>query len=311
MSLRNILVLLIAIAAAGLTAFYANNWLNAERAAMQANAPIEQKIQPTTQVLIAGKELKAGQFVRADHLKWQPWPEDALNDEYVVDTDHKIAEYVGSVVRNRIAPGQPITSSLVVHSGDRGFLAAVLSPGGRAVSVPVNATSGISGFIFPGDNVDLLLTSRFSTSTGKGEDRETRFVTNTVLHGIRVLAIDQKTESEDGEVNPAKTVTLEVTPKQAEKVAVSMAMGTLSLSLHSLARLENSDLKVGELKAGSAKLNETSAGLSKSANVAGQVATRGRYTLDSEVNSLVGRKTAKKKSGRRKVTILRGDKKAE
>jgi len=311
MSLRNILLLLVAITAAGLTAFYANNWLNAERAAMRAVVPVEQKIQPTLQILVADKELTAGKFVRADHLKWQPWPEDALNDEYVIDTEHKIAEYVGSVVRNRIAPGQPITSSLLVHPGDRGFLAAVLIPGARAVSVPVNATSGISGFIFPGDKVDLLLTSRFSMASADGQDREARYVTNTVLNGIRVLAIDQKTESKDGEINPAKTVTLEVTPKQAEKVAVSMAMGTLSLSLHSLALLGNGDQQAGVAMVDHATSSEATSGPLKLGNVTAQMTKRGHYTLDSEVNSLVGKKIRKRTSARRKVTVLRGDKKAK
>ena len=288
MSLRNILILLVAIGAAGLTAFYANSWISSERAAMRANVPLEQKAQPTTQILVADKELTSGQFVRADHLKWQNWPEEGLNEEYALKSVRKVEEFVGAVVRNSITPGQPITDGLVVHPGDRGFLAAVLGPGARAVSVPVNATSGISGFVFPGDKVDLLLTSRFSTKNSRGEER-VRYVTRTVLSGIRVLAIDQKTESEDGEVNPAKTVTVEVTPKQAEKVAIGMAMGSLSLSLQSLARVENED--GGE-------------------KVVTKKTKKGRdYTLDTDVNSLIAGAPAKRNSSSRsKVTVLRGDK---
>ena len=292
MSFRNILILLVAIGAAGLTAYLANNWIKSERAAMRASAPVEQKIQATTQILIADKELKSGHFVRAEHLKWQPWPEDALNDDYALKTERKVEDFVGAVVRTLITPGQPITDRLVVHPGDRGFLAAVLGAGARAVSVPVNATSGISGFVFPGDRVDLLLTSRFSRKNSRGEER-TRYVTRTLLTGIRVLAIDQKTESKEGEVNPAKTVTLEVSPKQAEKVAIGMAMGTLSLSLQSLARVED------EL---------TDATEEEKAAIEKKKKKRRDYTLDTEVNALIAGAPAKKKSSGSKVTVLRGDK---
>ena len=287
MSFRNILILLVAISAAGLTAYYANTWLRAERAAMQASAPVAQQVSSTIEILVADKELTAGQFVRADHLKWQPWPEDALNDDYVLKTEHKIEDYVSTVVRNLITPGQPITKRLVVYPGDRGFLAAVLGPGRRAVSVSVNATSGISGFIFPGDKVDLLLTSRFTTKNSRGEAQD-RYVTRTLLTALKVLAIDQKTETKDGEVNPAKTVTLEVSPKQAEKVAIGMAMGTLSLSLQSLAVAEDGPLK--------------------HESVDGKAKKKRDYTLDTEVNSLIYGSPTRKKSATKKVTVLRGDK---
>ncbi len=281
MSLRNILILFVAIAAAGLTAYYANTWLSAERAAMQANAPVEQEVTPTSKILVADKELTAGQFLRADNLKWQPWPDSAMNDGYVLESERKLEDYVGAVVRNLITPGQPITDGLVVHPGDRGFLAAVLGPGARAVSVAVNATSGISGFIFPGDRVDLLLTSRFSSRDGEDE-AQSRYVTRTLLTALKVLAIDQKTESKNGEVSPAKTVTLEVTPKQAEKVAIGMAMGTLSLSLQSLAREEDS--------------------------IARKTTEGPGYTLDTEINSLIAGGSSIKKPAGIKVTVLRGDK---
>ena len=290
MSIRNILILLVAIGAAGLTAFYANNWINAERAAMRASTPVRQKVQRTARILIAAKELQAGDFVRAEHLKWQPWPEQAINQEYALEADRELEDFVGAVVRNLITPGQPVTDRMVVHAGDRGFLAAVLGPGGRAVSVSVNATSGISGFIFPGDRIDVLLTSRFNAKNSSGED-QSRYVTRTLLTGLRVLAIDQKTENRDGEVSLAKTVTLEVNPKQAEKIAIGMAMGTLSLSLQSLARVEGSEGDGTDDK--------------------GQTSKDPGYTLDTEVNSLLAGTPPALSTEMQtisKVTVLRGDK---
>ncbi|NQU56200.1 MAG: Flp pilus assembly protein CpaB [Rhodospirillales bacterium] len=284
MTLKNIILLLIALGTAGMTAMLANNWIISERAALMALQPAGQTIQQDTQVLIVRDNLKAGNFVRQENLKWQNWPEDGVAEEYVVKGSREAKEFVGAVVRNAITPGQPMTDTLVVHPGERGFLAAVLGIGNRAVSVPVNATSGISGFIFPGDRVDLILTSKFNSKDADGKVLN-RFVTKTLLTGLRVLAIDQKTESKNGEVSPAKTVTIEVTPKQAEKVAIGMAMGSLSLSLQSLARDEN--------------------------NMDGSVAIKpaeknGRgFTLDTEVNAMVAG-LVKRGGKNRTVNVLRG-----
>lgn len=285
MTFKNILLLFVAFSVAGLTAFMANNWIDAERQAMLANQSTVPVSQSVSQVLVVQDNLKAGNFVRAENLKWQSWPENGLAESYALKGKRNIKDFVGAVVRNAIISGQPITDDLVVHPGDRGFLAAVLGIGNRAVSVPVNATSGIAGFIFPGDRVDLILTSKFNSKGADGKSL-TRYVTNTLLRGIRVLAIDQKTESKNGEVNPAKTVTMEVSPKQAEKVAIGMAVGSLSLSLQSLARDEknldgsNSNQPVSDDQHG--------------------------YTLDTEVNALVAG-LASKGGKSLSVNVLRGD----
>ncbi len=284
MTLKNIILLLIALGTAGMTAMLANNWIISERAALMALQPVGQSIAQVTQVLIVKDNLKAGNFVRQENLKWQNWPEDGVAEEYIVKGSREAKDFVGAVVRNAITPGQPMTDTLVVHPGERGFLAAVLGIGNRAVSIPVNATSGISGFIFPGDRVDLILTSKFNSKDADGKVLN-RFVTKTLLSGLRVLAIDQKTESKNGEVSPAKTVTMEVTPKQAEKIAIGLAMGSLSLSLQSLARDEN--------------------------NMDGSVAIKpaeenGRgFTLDTEVNALVAG-LVKSGGKKRTVNVLRG-----
>jgi pilus assembly protein CpaB len=125
-----------------------------------------------------------------------------------------------------------------VAPGDRGFLAAVLKPGMRAVSVSVTATSGISGFVFPGDRVDLLLTHVVPQAPQQGGGPAAVFdrrAAVTMMRGIRVLAIDQKTESKAGEAAVAHTATLEVTAKESEIIALAAEMGKLSLSLHRLA----------------------------------------------------------------------------
>ena len=239
MTMRTFLLILLAIATAVFTAFYARNWLNAERAAILASAkqPAAVVQAPAKMVLVAAKNLPAGSFIKTENLKWQAWPESSVVDAYAVKGKRGEKDFVGAVVRSAITAGEPLTDARLVHPGDRGFLAAVLDSGKRAISVPVNATTGIAGFIFPGDWVDVILTVRFRPVGEEGEKgQDTRYFSETLLTDVRVLAIDQAVENKKGEPAVAKTATLEVDPKQAEKVAIGLEMGSLSLSLHSLAR---------------------------------------------------------------------------
>ncbi len=278
--------------AAGVTALYARNWLNAERAALIASMPEEKTVAaPAQLVLIASEELPAGSFVQADNLKWQPWPEDGILDSYVVKGKRELTDFVGAVARSKINTGEPLTDARVVQPGDRGFLAAVLEPGKRAVSVPVNATTGISGFVFPGDWVDVILTVNFRADDEDGKSRE-RYFSETLIGDIRVLAIDQTVENAEGTVNVAKTATLEVTPKQAEKIAIALEMGSLSLSLHSLAREQDRFAQVA--RAVGADPVEAN--------------TDGSYTMDFDVYYMreLFEKKSKAKAEKKQVHVLRG-----
>jgi pilus assembly protein CpaB len=144
-----------------------------------------------------------------------------------------MSKLMGTVVRFPLTAGQPVTQGSLVAPGDRGFLAAALGPGMRAVTIPVSAKTGVGGFVFPGDRVDLVLTQQVK---GEGEPLRT---SETILRNLRVLATDQTTDNDvvDGKtvVHAFRTVTLEVTPRIAEKVAVAQEIGTLSLSLRSIA----------------------------------------------------------------------------
>jgi pilus assembly protein CpaB len=238
MNARTIILAFVALSLAGLTALFARHWLDAQRVVVAAPAPAPAPT-PATEVLVAREALPAGSFVKPEQLRWQAWPEAGVNQAYVVKGKGDMNVFVGGVVRQLIAAGEPVTSARVVTPGDRGFLAAVLQPGMRAVSVSVNAETGISGLVFPGDRVDLIVAQSFRGNSG--EQKQTRRASETVLENVRVLAIDQNTK--DGNEKPAvgKTVTFEVTPKQAEAVAVAAELGKLSLSLRSLATAEEGD----------------------------------------------------------------------
>jgi pilus assembly protein CpaB len=232
MGLRRIIVLLIALVAAGGTAMYARSWVASQQVVVTpAPAPKEE----IHEVLVADSALPAGTFVKPQHLRWQRWPTDDVPESYVLKGVRSDEEMIGAVVRKRIAAGEPIIDGAVVKPGERGFLAAVLEPGMRAVSLPITPTSANSGLIFPGDRVDLILTQSLVESEEEGSIRR---VSETVLNNIRIIAmgVDTSDDPREGEANEkAKTATLEVTPRQAEEVALLTELGKLSLSLRSLA----------------------------------------------------------------------------
>ena len=202
-----------------------------------ASAPQAEAAAPVAQgpkVLVAQRGLPVGTIITADSISYQMWPEELVQDAYFIDGESDVAQLLGTVVRHQITAGEPVTQGSLVKPGDRGFLAAALGPGMRAVTVPVSAKTGVGGFVFPGDRVDLVL-----TQTVKG-DGEALKASETILSNLRVLATDQSTTQETNEagntvVRAFRTVTLEVTPRIAEKVAVAQTIGTLSLSLRSIA----------------------------------------------------------------------------
>jgi pilus assembly protein CpaB len=233
MGLRRIIVLLIALVAAGGTAMYARSWVASQQIVQTVVAPAPKE--DMHEVLVADSDLPAGAFVKPQHLRWQRWPTDDVPASYVLKGVRSDQEMVGAVVRKRIAAGEPIIDGAVVKPGERGFLAAVLEPGMRAVSVPINPTSANSGLIFPGDRVDLILTQSLVESESEGGVRR---VSETVLNDIRIIAMGTDTSDdprEGGANEKAKTATFEVTPRQAEEVALLTELGKISLSLRSLA----------------------------------------------------------------------------
>src|ERR1051325_3656543 len=239
MRARTLILLFLAVVLAGSTALLARSWLAAERTKELEAAPMALPT-PSKSVLVARADIKRGQILRADEMVWQVWPEGALDKNYVVMNGPKNPEsFAGWVARNPIGGGEPITEGRIIAPGNRGFLAAVLRPGTRAISVPVTVTSGISGFIFPGDSVDLLLTYVIPTTPTPGaadapKSNYDHKVSETVLRNIRVIAIDQRLESKLGEAVVAHTATFEVTPKQSEVIALASEIGKVSLTLRSL-----------------------------------------------------------------------------
>ena len=231
MDRKKLMLLLGALVIAIGTALAARSMF-AGSSAPQANAA--QAVPTGPKVLVAQRALPVGTIIAADSVSFQAWPKEMVQDAYFIDGKADMNKLIGTVVRYPVTAGQPLTQGALVSPGDRGFLAAALGPGMRAVTIPVSSKTGVAGFVFPGDRVDLVL-----TQSQKGSSDESFKASETILRNIRVLATDQSTETEIVEgktvVHEFRTVTLEVTPRIAEKVAVAQTIGTLSLSLRSLA----------------------------------------------------------------------------
>jgi pilus assembly protein CpaB len=233
MNVKKLALLVGALVVAVITAVMAKNMFAGAGAQQAAAAPVP--VGP--KVLVAKKALPVGTIIDAESLSYQPWPKELVQGAYYVEgaADGDPKALLGTVVRYAITAGQPVTRGSLVGPNDRGFLAAALSPGMRAVTVPVNTSTGVAGFVFPGDRVDMVLTQEVKGG-GEGEPLK---VSETIVRNIRVLATDQRITSTDEEgktvVKAFSNVTMEVTPRIAEKIAVAQSIGTLSLSLRSIA----------------------------------------------------------------------------
>jgi len=194
-------------------------------------APVAQQPQ-TEQVLVAAALLNAGALLQPGDIASAPVAVDQLPTGASLDTPANRSNLIGSMIKTSISPGAPILDSAVIHPGDHGFLAAVLAPGMRATTVGVDAISGAAGLIWPGDHVDVLLTQTLDDpSVPIGQ----RIAAELVLRNVRVIATGQQlvqgAVTANGQAPPpaATTVTLEVTPDEAERVAVATRLGPLSL----------------------------------------------------------------------------------
>ncbi|MGH6967757.1 MAG: Flp pilus assembly protein CpaB [Stellaceae bacterium] len=236
---RRLLLLATAMVLSLVTALVVRAWV--EHVRTEAAAPVAQMPAPLPpkMVLVAAKALPAGHFIRTEDLAWQSWPDSNLSKSYMVKGAINLDTIVGSVAKNGIATGEPITDLRIVKKGDRGFLAAIVTPGYRAITVPLQSGVGLSGLAMPGDRIDLILTMNVPSTDKNAQPRR---LSETVLQDIRVLAVDQEINDQKHDSALARTATLEVTPKQAEVVTLLTEMGKLSMTLRSVGSAENDAL---------------------------------------------------------------------
>lgn len=298
MTARKLILIVVALVIVAGTVQFIRVYLNSQRPEQPqvVEAPLPE---PQYHILVAAEDLPAGNLVRAGQLRWRPWPEDQWNDgSYIEQGAENIDSFNGAVVRQGLRAGEPITPGRLVKPGERGFLAAVLNPNMRAISVPINAITGIAGFVFPGDLVDLILTHEIS----RPEDpvMPVRRASETVLTGVRVLAIDQTASDQQNKPNVGQIATLELLPKEAELVILMVQLGQLTLSLRSLAE-ESEEAMIAE------RQEAAEEALSRVDQERLFRSDPGRgYTWDSEASMLLPMPTRSNRTNRSRVQVLRG-----
>jgi pilus assembly protein CpaB len=233
-----IVVLVIALAAGAVAALLAGR---SEPPPEAPPAPPVAQLE-TTDVLIANNDIGLGRTVEAKDLRWQTWPAAAAGGNFIRKSDKPdaIEQLAGSITRVAFTAGEPIRESKLIKGVAGGYMAAVLPTGMRAISVEISPETGAGGFILPNDHVDVILSRRDRLAErAAGVEVHTSEI---ILSNVRVLAIDQTVEEKNGQrVVVGKTATLELSPRQAETLAVSRQMGTLSLALRSLVDFDGKD----------------------------------------------------------------------
>lgn len=244
MNVARIAVLALALTAAGLAAFLARNLVSdpGEKAAPQI------VVAPTAEVLVAASDISLGSRIAKSDLSWQSWPENAVGGAYITRRGRPDAmdRFTGTIARSPLLAGEPITDGKLVSFDNAGFMSALIGPGMRAVSTKISPETGAGGFILPNDRVDVVLTERQRETDGASQGG---FRTETILSNVRVLAIDQHFKEVEGDqVVVGKTATLELTPGQAEELALGSAKGEIALSLRSLADSDPNAAIIGDTK---------------------------------------------------------------
>jgi pilus assembly protein CpaB len=227
MKRARMIVLAIAFAAAGGAAYVAKNMTGIPKI-----GTAEVNTADTVQVLVAGKNIRLGDSVRSNELKWQEWPKQAAVSGYIIKSKNPKAasNYSGAIARASFLEGEPIKEQKLIKASEGGVMAAILPSGMRAISTPIREETSAGGFILPNDRVDVIVSRR--VRTGRKEEH----VSETVLRNVRVLAIGQNIEIKDGKkVANGKTATLELSPRQTETLTLAQSMGDISLALRSLA----------------------------------------------------------------------------
>ncbi len=228
MKRSRVIVLGIAFLSAAGAAFLAKSMVGGKK----TERVVQERLIDTSQILVAAQPIKIGSQVEVRHLKWQPWPNTAMNPSYVSRRHHKTAieDFQKSIARTSFQTGEPINIHKLIKRNQGSVMAAILTPGMRAISTKIKEATSAGGFILPNDRVDVILSRKIR------ESRETRHVSSTILTNVRVLAIGQNIEQPKGQhATVGKTATLELSPAQSETLTLAESLGEISLALRSMA----------------------------------------------------------------------------
>ena len=196
--------------------------------------PIVEEEEPpppeTRTVLAAARDLPVGTLLGEDDLSELALEVSAVESGYIVSSDDSnTRSYRGYAVRKALAGGVAITRSALVGPGQKGFLATVLRPGTRAVTVRVGPATSQAGLIDPGDRVDVILSAEL-----KIDEQEVKVFARTIVEDVRVVAVDNRVNGEEPENIEVITATIEVLPPDGDRLVLAEHEGRLSLAVRSL-----------------------------------------------------------------------------
>lgn len=206
-----------------------------EQKTVEKVAPVAPQVQvqapeKTVEVLISTKDLEPGSKVAPGDLSWTSWPDRIRPQNAITRREHPEAlrELEGVMARNQIIKNETVTAERFILDRKNSYLSAILKPGYRAVALPINGngTDTAGGFVLPGDSVDILRIDSGQQIRG-GQPQAQVFMTN-----VKILAVGQVLKEQNGQKTLAgSTATIEVTPAQAQAIAVAMRTGQLTMTL--------------------------------------------------------------------------------
>jgi len=223
------LVLVIGLALAGAAVYMAQSYISKTQTALDRERQIRAKTGPLVEVYVVNKPKNYGEVLTKDDVQLIYWPENALpetifRDEAVLfPNDGKEPRYV----MRQMEQYDPILAMKVTEPGQPAGLTGQLARGMRAFAIKVDVASGVSGFVQPGDHVDVYWTGTgAATLAGNTSD-----VTRLIESGVRIIAVDQTANNGSGGAMVARTVTVAVSPEEVARLAQAQATGRLALSL--------------------------------------------------------------------------------
>lgn len=265
---RGLLLLVVGLLLAGGSVLVAHSYLR-----NAANHPGEAQAREISTIVVARSDIPYGAPLRFEMVRLQEWPKDALPPEAFTTIEELLGEDQDPRrARRSIVAGEPIVRNKVSDFGEKVTIADMIDPGKRAMAIRVNDVSGVAGFVTPGDRVDVLLTRRLAND---------EMITTTVLQDIVVRGTDQLADEDLDKPNVARTITAEVSPEEAQRLALAQQAGTLSLTLRNLATTEKPALRslsVSDLSSTSVKATGSRPAPTVTVNRAGKrsaVAVRG------------------------------------
>jgi pilus assembly protein CpaB len=216
------LVLILGLGLAGFSVYAARGYIGAYKSALAEERAAKSRMVETVEVFVAARALRYGEALTADDVTAVRWPANAIPEGAFLD----LAEIAGEADRVRhvlraMEPGEAILRVKVTEPGQDAGVSSRLTPGMRAFAIKVDVTSGVSGFLRPGDRVDVYW-------TGRVRDGD---VTKLIQTGVRIVAIDQSADEDRSAPTVARTVTVEADPEQVARLAQAQSTGRLSLAL--------------------------------------------------------------------------------